>query len=88
MTEIAHFIDVVTTNKTDFLREPEHFDHLTGTGLLPDVPTTNGARLRVTLTDAARVGHSPARDCSTSASVMAGCAWPRQHTAMPLPRSR
>jgi hypothetical protein len=27
-------------------------------------------------------------DCSTSASVMAGCAWPRQHTAMPLPRSR
>jgi chemotaxis protein methyltransferase CheR len=26
--EIVHFIDVVTTNKTDFFREPAHFDFL------------------------------------------------------------
>ncbi len=31
--EIAHFIDVVTTNKTDFFREPRHFQFLTATGL-------------------------------------------------------
>lgn len=27
--EIIHLIDVVTTNKTDFFREPQHFDFLT-----------------------------------------------------------
>lgn len=27
-TEIVHVIDAVTTNKTDFFREPEHFDFL------------------------------------------------------------
>src|SRR5689334_14167277 len=26
--EIIHLIDVVTTNKTDFFREPGHFDYL------------------------------------------------------------
>jgi len=26
--ELAHFIDAVTTNKTDFFREPKHFDYL------------------------------------------------------------
>lgn len=26
--EIAHFIDAVTTNKTDFFREPRHFEYL------------------------------------------------------------
>ncbi|MBF0559570.1 MAG: chemotaxis protein CheR [Nitrospirae bacterium] len=26
--ELVHMIDVVTTNKTDFYREPEHFDYL------------------------------------------------------------
>ena len=26
--EIVHLIDVVTTNKTDFFREPGHFDFL------------------------------------------------------------
>ena len=28
--EITHLIDVVTTNKTDFFREPGHFDYLIG----------------------------------------------------------
>jgi len=32
--EVFHFIDVVTTNKTDFFREPRHFEILT-TSVLP-----------------------------------------------------
>jgi chemotaxis protein methyltransferase CheR len=31
--EIGHLIDVVTTNKTDFFREPKHFDYLVDTAL-------------------------------------------------------
>ena len=33
--ELVHFIDAVTTNKTDFFREPQHFGYLVGTAL-PD----------------------------------------------------
>ncbi len=31
--EILEFIDAITTNKTDFFREPQHFDYLVGTAL-------------------------------------------------------
>jgi chemotaxis protein methyltransferase CheR len=31
--ELVHFCDVVTTNKTDFFREPQHFDYLRDTAL-------------------------------------------------------
>ncbi len=31
--EMVHLIDAVTTNKTDFFREPGHFDYLTRTAL-------------------------------------------------------
>lgn len=31
--EMVHLINVVTTNKTDFFREPTHFDYLVGTAL-------------------------------------------------------
>ncbi|HKK02228.1 MAG TPA: CheR family methyltransferase, partial [Desulfuromonadales bacterium] len=31
--ELVHLFDVVTTNKTDFFREPSHFDYLTGSVL-------------------------------------------------------
>jgi chemotaxis protein methyltransferase CheR len=31
--ELVHFCDVVTTNKTDFFREPQHFDYLSETVL-------------------------------------------------------
>jgi chemotaxis protein methyltransferase CheR len=38
--EILHLIDVVTTNKTDFFREPKHFDFLTATAL-PELAARN-----------------------------------------------
>jgi chemotaxis protein methyltransferase CheR len=41
-TELIHLIDCVTTNKTDFFREPSHFDFLKGTA----VPELLGARGR------------------------------------------
>jgi len=31
--ELIHMIDVITTNKTDFFREPKHFDYLVHTAL-------------------------------------------------------
>ncbi|MFO1498348.1 MAG: CheR family methyltransferase [Verrucomicrobiota bacterium] len=34
--ERVHFIDAITTNKTDFFREPRHFEYLTRTAL-PDL---------------------------------------------------
>jgi chemotaxis protein methyltransferase CheR len=41
--ELIHMIDAVTTNKTDFFREPDHFDLLTNR-LLPDAMTYNPGR--------------------------------------------
>jgi chemotaxis protein methyltransferase CheR len=41
-SEIVHFIDAVTTNKTDFFREPNHFDYLTSAAL-PTLIRTYGA---------------------------------------------
>ena len=40
--EILHLIDVVTTNKTDFFREPKHFDFLIATAL-PNLSANNRA---------------------------------------------
>jgi chemotaxis protein methyltransferase CheR len=39
--ELIHMIDVVTTNKTDFFREPEHYSYLV-TKVLPEWSATNG----------------------------------------------
>ncbi|MBN2874597.1 MAG: methyltransferase domain-containing protein [Spirochaetales bacterium] len=41
--ELIHMIDVVTTNKTDFFREPDHFDILS-TRLLPQALSRNHGR--------------------------------------------
>ncbi|KJR43619.1 chemotaxis protein CheR, partial [Candidatus Magnetoovum chiemensis] len=41
-SELIHFIDVVTTNKTDFFREPAHFNFLTQTAL-PELKKTSQA---------------------------------------------
>jgi len=43
--ELVHLIDVVTTNKTDFFREPKHFDFLTDT-VLPRLLDTYGVGLQ------------------------------------------
>ncbi|MCZ4291694.1 CheR family methyltransferase [Hoeflea alexandrii] len=44
-TEAIHLIDAVTTNKTDFFREPKHFDHLS-TDALPDLVSKGHRHLR------------------------------------------
>jgi chemotaxis protein methyltransferase CheR len=40
--ELVHMLDAVTTNKTDFFREPRHFDILTQT-VLPELAGLHGA---------------------------------------------
>jgi chemotaxis protein methyltransferase CheR len=44
-TELVHMIDVVTTNKTDFFREPQHFEYLTNNSI-PDLIKSTGAGIR------------------------------------------
>jgi chemotaxis protein methyltransferase CheR len=44
--ESEHLINAVTTNKTDFFREPKHFDYLVGT-VLPQLRAEGRARVRV-----------------------------------------
>jgi len=41
--ELMHLIDVVTTNKTDFFREPRHFEFLTAKAL-PELASSNRNR--------------------------------------------
>ena len=43
--ELVHAIDVVTTNKTDFFREPGHFEFLLDEGL-PELVSTRGWGMR------------------------------------------
>ncbi|MBI5643258.1 MAG: protein-glutamate O-methyltransferase [Deltaproteobacteria bacterium] len=43
--ELVHMIDLVTTNKTDFFREPYHFDFLTRTAV-PDLIRTCEAGIK------------------------------------------
>jgi len=43
--ELIHMIDVVTTNKTDFFREPAHFDYLFHTAL-PELIASRGSDIR------------------------------------------
>lgn len=57
-TELVHMIDVVTTNKTDFFREPHHFEYLTNT-LLPEFIHRNGDRTFRTWSAACSTGEEP-----------------------------
>jgi chemotaxis protein methyltransferase CheR len=43
--ELIHLIDAVTTNKTDFFREPDHFEYLVSRAL-PDLDRRSGADRR------------------------------------------
>lgn len=45
-TELKNLIDVVTTNKTDFFREPIHFEYLTKT-VVPNMVKSHGAGFKV-----------------------------------------
>ena len=44
--EIIHLMDAVTTNKTDFFREPVHFEYLTRT-ILPEIVASGARRIKV-----------------------------------------
>ena len=43
-SELIHLIDVITTNKTDFFREPDHFDYLAAKALPDLVSRLSAAR--------------------------------------------
>jgi len=43
--ERAHLVDAITTNKTDFFREPQHFEYLVRAAL-PELVRSRGAGLR------------------------------------------
>ena len=43
--EMVHMLDTVTTNKTDFFREPKHFEFLTR-NILPELVRRQGAGIR------------------------------------------
>lgn len=47
-SELPHFIDMVTTNKTDFFREPNHFTYLVEEAL-PQLIKTYGSGIKNTL---------------------------------------
>lgn len=47
--ELVHMIDMVTTNKTDFFREPAHFDYLVRKAL-PELVKSHGAGITRRLT--------------------------------------
>ncbi|MUO81467.1 chemotaxis protein CheR [Agrobacterium vitis] len=64
-TESVHLIDAVTTNKTDFFREPNHFDYLTQKAL-PDLEARGVRRVRI-WSSACSIGAEP----YTIAMVMA-----------------
>jgi len=57
--ELIHMIDVVTTNKTDFFREPHHFDFMKST-VLPEFQSKhNGSRPFKIWSSACSTGEEP-----------------------------
>jgi len=64
--EMVHFLDVVTTNKTDFFREPDHFDYLVRKAL-PEFMERNGRERKMLVWSA---GCSTGEEPYTLAMVM------------------
>ncbi|MGQ9370641.1 CheR family methyltransferase [Azospirillum sp. A39] len=64
--ELVHLIDAVTTNKTDFFREPDHFDHLRDAAV-PAVLARRGDRLVKLWSAASSIG----AEAYTAAMVLA-----------------
>ena len=56
--ELIHLIDVVTTNKTDFFREPGHFDFLVGKAL-PELSERTAGRSFVIWSAGCSTGEEP-----------------------------
>jgi chemotaxis protein methyltransferase CheR len=69
--ELVQMIDVVTTNKTDFFREPEHFEYLLGKAL-PEILRKGGSRRAISVWSA---GCSSGEEPYTLAMVLkeSGC---------------
>jgi len=57
--ELGHLIDVVTTNKTDFFREPKHFEFLTATALPALTASMAGSRPAVVWSAGCSTGEEP-----------------------------
>ncbi len=73
-TEAVYLIDAVTTNKTDFFREPKHFEYLAQTAL-PELLELGDPCIRV-WSSACSTGAEP----YTLAMVLAECLSPRNGT--------
>lgn len=56
--EIVHMFDVVTTNKTDFFREPQHFEYLTNF-VLPEIKGNGTVRQIKIWSSASSSGEEP-----------------------------
>jgi len=67
--EIVHLIDVVSTNKTDFFREPEHFEFLVEKAI-PDLVARNPSGRQLLLWSA---GCSTGEEPYTLAMVLTEC---------------
>ena len=57
--EMLHLIDVVTTNKTDFFREPGHFDFLTARALPDLIARNRGGRPLLVWSAGCSTGEEP-----------------------------
>jgi chemotaxis protein methyltransferase CheR len=66
-TELIHLIDVITTNKTDFFREPGHFDYLVSRAL-PELAERKGTNRKCLVWSA---GCSTGEEPYTLAMVLA-----------------
>jgi chemotaxis protein methyltransferase CheR len=64
--EIVHFLDVVTTNKTDFFREPDHFDYMVQKAL-PEILARKGCERQMLVWSA---GCSTGEEPYTLAMIM------------------
>jgi chemotaxis protein methyltransferase CheR len=73
-TELSHMIDEISTNKTDFFREPKHFDYLTQTGL--NEYLSNSGKKRISVWSA---GCSSGEEPYTIAMILKEYAKMQQH---------
>ncbi len=63
-TESVFLIDAVTTNKTDFFREPRHFDYM-ASHVLPEFKAAGQRRIRAWSGQLQRRAASPAQRAAT-----------------------